>query len=187
MEKNEKRIAENKPRDLFFGTKGVIILGLMIALTIVLTRFLSIQIGGAFRISLGSVCTVLTGLWFGPLAGAFAGAIADILGLAMAPSGAWIPLVTISAAFWGLLPGLFRKWINGSVKEKALKICLIVLATSVICQLLLTTAGLYQVYGAGILPGRLIQFAGSTPVYMLLISYLYLGPLSRVVLKEFTE
>ena len=38
-----------------WNTRTIVILGLMMAITIILTRYLSIQVGGWFRLSLGNV------------------------------------------------------------------------------------------------------------------------------------
>ena len=164
---------------------GVADADLMIAVTIILTRVLSINIGGAFRISLGSVCTMLTGLWFGPAAGFICGALSDAVGLLISPSGTWMPLITLSAGIWGVIPALMRPLMNGSRKRKYGMMCAAVLVTSLFCQLGLTTMGLIILYGRGIIPGRVLQFAGSTPVYCLVMCLLYYSPLTRYVREDY--
>ena len=47
-------------------------MALLIAMHLVLTRVLVIDLG-AYRISVGSVCTILAGLWLGPVAGGVCG------------------------------------------------------------------------------------------------------------------
>ena len=166
-----------------WNTKTMVILGMMMALNIVLTRVLAINIGGFVRLSLGSICSILTGLWFGPAAGGIAGAAADVVGMMLAPSGAFIPLITVSAAMWGILPGLMRPLIRGNRNAKIARIAMIVIVTSVVCQLGLTMVGLAGVYGWGIVPGRLIQFAGSTPLYCVITAALYFGPVTGMILQ----
>ena len=165
---------------IVWNAHTIVMLALMVSISIVLTRYLSVNVGGFFRLSLGSIATILTGLWFGPAAGLTAGASADIIGLMIAPSGMWLPLITVSAGLWGLLPALFAGFITGSRKRKIIAICVIVAVTSVICQLVLTTAALISVYGTGIIPSRLIQFFCSTPVYCAAVSALYLSPLTKM-------
>ena len=164
-----------------WNAKTITILGMMIALTIVLTRMLSVNIGPTIRLSLGSVCTILTGMWFGPAAGALAGALADTVGVMIAPSGAWLPLITVSAAVWGVIPGLMTGLVKGSRTRRYAMICLIVLITSLICQMGLTTIALVSAFGIGMLPGRVIQFAGSTPVYCAAVCLLYASPVTGIV------
>lgn len=173
MLKNRKKVQWN--------THTIVTLGLMMAITIVLTRYLAINVGGWFRLSLGSVSTMLTGMWFGPVAGFIAGAAADMIGLMLAPSGGWLPLITLSAALWGVIPALMTGLIRGSRTRRIVMICVAVIITSLICQLGLTTIALVQLYGPAILPSRAIQFACSTPVYCLLVSMLYESPAASVI------
>ena len=49
---------------------------------------------------------------------------------------------------------------------------------------LATLAGLVILYGWGIIPGRLIQFAGSTPLYCVLVSLLYASPVTGMVREQ---
>ena len=52
--------------------RRLVYLSLMVALQILLTRLLVIDMG-AYRISFGSVATILAGLWLGPVAGGVCG------------------------------------------------------------------------------------------------------------------
>jgi ECF transporter S component (folate family) len=47
--------------------------GALIALNVILTRFVSIPIGQIFRISIGAVPIILASLWLGPVAGGICG------------------------------------------------------------------------------------------------------------------
>ena len=171
---------KNRPRTVW-NTRTIVVLGLMMAITIILTRYLAINVGGWFRLSLGSVATILTGMWFGPAAGFIAGAAADMIGLMLAPSGGWLPLITLSAAMWGVVPALMTGLIRGGKKRRIVMICLAVVVTSLVCQLGLTTIALVQLYGPSIIPSRLFQFVCSTPVYCLLVSVLYQSPVTAMV------
>ena len=166
-----------------FRTRIITLTGMMIALTIVLTRVFAINIGPAVRLSMGSVCTILTGLWFGPAAGGIAGGLADTIGLMLNPSGAWLPLITCSAVMWGVIPGLLRRFITGSARRKGLILCGIVCLTSLVCQMGLTTFALVSAFGPGTLPGRVLQFAGSTPLYCVVTGLLYLSPVTGQIAR----
>ena len=52
----------------YWNVKTLVFMALLIAMHLVLTRVLVIDLG-AYRISVGSVCTILAGLWLGPVAG----------------------------------------------------------------------------------------------------------------------
>ena len=63
--------------------RNVSMMGVLIALDIVATRFLGFS-ALTIRISFGSVFIILAGLWFGPVEGALVGGIADTLGCLIA-------------------------------------------------------------------------------------------------------
>ena len=62
-----------------WNVKTLVFMALLIAMHLVLTRVLVIDLG-AYRISVGSVTTILAGLWLGPIAGGVCGLCADIIG-----------------------------------------------------------------------------------------------------------
>ena len=66
----------------YWNVKTLVFMALLIAMHLVLTRVLVIDLG-AYRISVGSVCTILAGLWLGPVAGGVCGLCADIIGCFM--------------------------------------------------------------------------------------------------------
>ena len=86
--------------------KNIGVHALLIAMHLVLTRVLVIDLG-AYRISVGSVCTILAGLWLGPVAGGVCGLCADIIGCFM-KGYAVNPFITVAAILWGVLPALAK-------------------------------------------------------------------------------
>ena len=77
----------------------MVFMALLIVMHLVLTRVLVIDLG-AYRISVGSVCTILAGLWLGPVAGGVCGLCADIIGCFM-KGYAVNPFITVAAILWG--------------------------------------------------------------------------------------
>lgn len=97
------------------NTKFLVTTALCISMSIVLRAFsILITAGGVLtmRISFGAIFYVLPGLLFGPLYGAAAGGIVDILGTMLAPMGAYIPVFTITNIIAGFLPALIWKKIK---------------------------------------------------------------------------
>ena len=92
---------------MLFRSKTLVFLALLVAIQLVLSRVLVIDLG-VYRITLGTVATVLAGLWMGPVAGGVEGAVADIIGCFMKGYGV-NPLITLSAVAWGVIPGLAGK------------------------------------------------------------------------------
>ncbi|HSV31334.1 MAG TPA: folate family ECF transporter S component [Atribacteraceae bacterium] len=91
-------------------TQVIVIQALLLALSIILTRFASIRvaIGGVegIRIGFGTLPIIMTGVFFGPLAGILVGVSADIVGYVLSPMGPYMPHFTLIAALYGLVPGL---------------------------------------------------------------------------------
>lgn len=173
MQKNKKRT---------WDTRTVVFLGLLVALHIVLVRLVVIDLG-AYRITVGSVCTILAGLWFGPVAGGVSGLIADLLGC-MLKGYAVNPLITTAAVLWGVIPALMRPLMSGGKVKKTAVLCVSVVITGILSTLVFTTAGLVLIGNNFyvIMPGRLIQWALMTPIYCVLTCVLYYSPLTNMVL-----
>ena len=165
-----------------WSVKTLVFLALLVAIQLVLSRVLVIDLG-VYRITLGTIATVLAGLWMGPVAGGMEGAIADIIGCFMKGYGI-NPLITLSAITWGVVAGVAVKLMTEkSRKVKTGIMCAAIVIAGVVGTLGLTTAGLVMI-GANfyaIMPGRLVQFAIMTPIYCVLTSILYFSPLTSMV------
>lgn len=97
------------------NTKFLVTTAMCISISIVLRAFsIMITAGGVLtmRISFGAVFYVLPGLLFGPLYGAAAGGIVDILATIIMPMGAYIPVFTLTNILAGFLPALIWKKIK---------------------------------------------------------------------------
>lgn len=163
--------------------RTLVFMALLVAMQMVLARVLVIELG-AFRISLGSVCTILAGLWLGPVAGGVCGFCADIIGCFM-KGYAVNPFITLAAMLWGIVPGLLRPlYANKKRTAKTVGICASVVITAVCSSLICTTAGLVIVMGYNfyaIIPGRLVQFCIMIPVYCVVTCLMYFSPLTSMV------
>ena len=164
-------------------------MALLVAMHLVLTRVLVIDLG-AYRISVGSVCTILAGLWLGPVAGGVCGFASDIIGCFM-KGYAVNPFITVAAILWGVLPALVRPLIANKKKTgKTVGICVSIVVTAILSYLVLTTAGLVIMLGYNfyaIMPGRLIQFAIMIPIYCVLTCLLYFSPLTAMVAGDVAQ
>lgn len=164
-------------------------MALLVAMHLVLTRVLVIDLG-AYRISVGSVCTILAGLWLGPVAGGVCGFASDIIGCFM-KGYAVNPFITVAAILWGVLPALVRPLIANKKKTgKTVGICVSIVVTAILSSLVLTTAGLVIMLGYNfyaIMPGRLIQFVIMIPIYCVLTCLLYFSPLTAMVAGDVAQ
>ncbi|WP_298843829.1 folate family ECF transporter S component [Clostridium sp.] len=106
------------------NTKKLVSTSVFIAIAVVI-RSLSIMIpiggAGAMRISFDGIFYILPGIIYGPIYGAFAGGIADILAYILRPMGPYIPLFTLTTMLSGFIPGLIWKYVKSADTEKLVK------------------------------------------------------------------
>lgn len=88
------------------NVKVIVFMGLFIALEVILTRFLSIKTP-IVRIGFGFLPIALSAIMFGPIVGGVTGALSDLVGMAIFPSGTFFPGFTLSAFLGGAIYGLF--------------------------------------------------------------------------------
>lgn len=175
MRKNEK---------MTWDTTTLVFIGLLVGMHIVLTRIVSIDLGFC-RISVSSVCTILAGLWFGPIGGGVCGLLADLLGC-LIKGYAVNPFITVAAVLWGVIPALFGRCGNGSRGKKIAVLSGSIVLTGILSSLVFNTTGMVLMMGYNlyaILPGRLIQWAAMTPIYCVLTCTLYFSPLTNMILN----
>ncbi len=87
-------------------TKSIVTIGLLMALEVVLSRFLSFS---AWNMKLGFafVPVAMAAIMYGPLAGALVGGLGDFIGAVLFPIGAYFPGFTATAALMGAVLGWF--------------------------------------------------------------------------------
>ena len=95
----------------FFSTKRIASMALLIALQIILARFVGFQISEGLRISVEVVPVILAGIWLGPLAGLIVGFLADILGTIISGYGVYFLPLAITPILNGVLPGLAFRYL----------------------------------------------------------------------------
>lgn len=160
-------------------TKKLILSALLIALSIVLTRFMSfyVPIGGSttVRAGIGHVPILLAGLFLGPVAGAFVGGISDILGVVIFDPYPPFPGFTLSAICLGLISGLCMKF----SKKRPLSfkhILLIVFIAEIPASMFINTISAAILYGISfsyLFPIRAVSTIVFSIVYSILVNALY--------------
>ena len=136
------------------NTRQMAAMGAMIALEVILSRFLSIN---AWNIKIGFafVPVVITAILYGPLAAGIVGAAADFLGAVLFPIGAYFPGFTLTAFLTGLVFGFFLY-----KKQTLPQIAGAVLINQMILGLFLNTLWISVLYGSefrALLAVRFIQ------------------------------
>ncbi|MBQ9387837.1 MAG: folate family ECF transporter S component [Lachnospiraceae bacterium] len=109
----------------------IVYLGLLTALEIVLSRFLSINAWNT-KIGFSFIPIVAAAILFGPLPAAIVGALGDFLGALIFPIGPYFPGFTATAFICGIVRGLFLR-----KKHSFGKTVLLSAVSAAICQLIL--------------------------------------------------
>ena len=139
-----------------FNTKKLITLSVLVAMDVVLTRFLSINAWNT-RIGFGFVPMVIAAMMYGPLSADIVAALADFIGAILFPTGPYFPGFTFSVFLMGIVFGLFL------YKDRSFwRVVVSVLITQFVISLFLTTYWISFLYGANykaLLATRVVQSA----------------------------
>ena len=87
-------------------TRTITTAGLLLAIQMVLSSFGVIEVNDSLKISLAHLAVAPTALLFGPVVAGLQGALSDVLGFLLKPSGPYFPGFTLSAALLGVIYGL---------------------------------------------------------------------------------
>ncbi|MDD6307812.1 MAG: folate family ECF transporter S component [Clostridia bacterium] len=156
------------------ATRGIVYAALLVALEIILTRFVQIPIlldGFTNRINPGLLPVAAGGMLFGPLGGGLIAAVADLIRAILFPQGAFNPLFTITATLRGVVFGAFL-W----KKTSYLRIILASLVNVIFVNIVLNTLFISFSYGGSFwvrvltsLPITAINFVLQTALLVLVL------------------
>lgn len=159
----------NKSR---FKISTIPVVALMMAIEIILTRFLSISLQ-FIRIGFGFIPVALTAIMYGPWWSAVAYAFGDFLGaIAIPTSGGYFPGFTLTAFLTGLTFGIF-------LHKKEITWKTVLPASLIICfglNMILDTFWLYIMYGQGVwamIPARIVKPFIMVPIHLILIPFIW--------------
>ena len=147
--------------------RTLVTMALLIALEVVLTRFLSINLP-IVRIGFGFLPVAIAAILFGPLWAGVGYAVGDLIGMLIWPTGAYFPGFTLTAFLVGATYGLFLYKKTVTWPRLIVTVTVVVLAYS----LVLNTVWLSMLYGKafwGLLPTRILQCVILIPVQVLTI------------------
>ena len=98
-------------RNKLFNPRSMVMMAVLIAMQIVLARYLGIQVNETLRISFETIPIALAGMWLGPVAGMLVALISDFLGTVISGYGVYFPAIALGPMAMGLLCGLGTKYV----------------------------------------------------------------------------
>lgn len=108
--------------------------GFLIALNIILSRFITIP----GIINFGGFPIIFAGIVFGPVVGGIVGTTGDIVSFIVRPTGAFMPHFVLTSALTGIIPGLVVKVLRNNLKDSKLwKVFIAILIGQVITTVLM--------------------------------------------------
>ena len=150
-----------------FTTETLVITSFMIALSVVLSKLVSVNIS-FLRIGFGFLPIAVLAILYGPVVAAVGYGLADIIGAFLFPTGTFFPGFTVSAVLTGLIFGFV-------LYNKEVTIIRALTASALVClfvNLLLNTYWLTFLLGKGftvLLASRAVKEVVAIPVMALLI------------------
>lgn len=160
------------------SVRMLVTMALLVAMNIVLTRLLSIDIGPV-RIGVGFIPIALGAMMYGPVPGAIIAVVADVVGAILQGKGYWFGF-SLSAALLGTSYGLF---LYGKEKSyRAITLCVVLQAVLIDALLGALWHNLFAgTPYIGALVARSLDALAMIPVKIILIRYLWIFVGARVM------
>lgn len=175
--------------------KKIIFTAILLALLIILSRFLSIKTP-LMKISFGFLPTMLCATWLGWKWTLLLNVLADLIGATLFPSGAFFIGYTITTAVAGLIYGflLYRPTpARPTYRQYVLRVAIALILVALIANLGLNTVWTSMTSGKAFWPllvGRVYKNLITTPVHFVIflaIEALLRKPVSRVLYSDPVE
>ena len=164
------------------STRQLVLAAMFIALQILFSKFLRVQVTDSVRISIDSVPLYLAALLFGPAPAALIGLAGDFLGTVLFPTaGAWYPPLTLCFGLIGPAGWLAYRGLKKAPGGARLVSCAV--TGELIASLLAKSLVLSRLVGVSfpvMLSTRVLPVAVNTALDALLLVLLY-GPVSRML------
>lgn len=159
-------------------TSQLIIMGILIATEIILTRFLSINTA-FLRIGFGFLPVAICAILFGPLWAGVCYAIGDVISITLLTTGTPFPGFTLSAFLTGAVYGIF-------LHNKEVTFTRVLLASTIIVLFInlgLDSLWLSMLYHKAFMPimvGRIIKFPLAILIQVTLIPLVYKKIITKI-------
>ena len=123
----------------------MVAVSLLCAMSIILGKYLAINIGQMLRFSFENMAIILSGMMFGPIIGLVSGVAADLIGCLLV--GYTVnPIVTVGAGAIGFLSGLVYLLVRKTKLPYAIKILLPIFVAHLVGSVIIKSVGLAAFY-----------------------------------------
>lgn len=129
----------------FKDPKVIAVLAIFSAVSIVCGKYLAFNVGDTIRFSFENLPIILSGIFFGPIAGAVVGLVADLVGCFLV-GYAINPIITFAAVLIGFLSGLL--WRLCFKLPDILKVFITAFSCHAVGSVAIKTVGLWLYYGS---------------------------------------
>ncbi|MDR2266495.1 MAG: folate family ECF transporter S component [Christensenellaceae bacterium] len=145
----------------------------------------------SFKVTFTYIPIFLSGAFLGPLAGLLTGAIGDVVGFLIYPTGSlYNPFFTISSALIGVFAGVVFKY---TTFKEPFKIWIGYFLVFIVCTLAINTTTIYYLYFAtkkafaAYLISR-VSTQGAVIIFNMILTYSVLAPLKNILrFKKFSR
>lgn len=151
-------------------TKKLVGMALLIAMAILFRRVLTIHLPIGI-VSLAGFPIIMAGFLYGPVSGAIVGAVSDVLGFPLWPTGAYSPFFTLTSALTGFIPALFVHKVRARQQISLWMILIAIFTGQFITKVLLVPYFLNILFGVPLLWKAITNLVVEiihTPVFALL-------------------
>ncbi len=148
--------------------RSLVMAGMLLAVQVVLGLVAAIPVGPSIRISFGYLALSSVGALLGPAVAPINGALADVIGHFIHPTGPYFPGFTITGLASGFIYGMLLYKRDITLR----RLLVTKLVIDVVCNLLLNTLWLNMLYGKAffaLLPSRALKNLVQYPVDVLLL------------------
>ena len=128
---------KNSSQSIRHITLSAIFLSLSLVAKTMFSLYIPLFGQNGISVGVSGIFSILPSLLFGPLYGAIVSGLSDLLGYLLKPSGAYLPLLTLTAALGGWLRGVLWRFLQNK-DNRMLRIVVVV------CSLLLLSVGIYN-------------------------------------------
>ena len=177
---------------LFGNIRVMAVAALLTALSIVLGKYLAVNVTDSLRISFENLPILMAGLFFGPLIGGVVGAAADMIGCFLV--GYSInPIITLGAFLIGVISGIIGMYaFPGKENWRATpRVFLPVALSHIICSMGIKSLGMIVYFGTPweilIMRVPIYVFTGIAEGYLIMLLFRnrnFSGLLSRIINKS---